>query len=294
MIDWFLETETRKNLLMYNSSMDAKVSIIVPVYNNKNYVNKCFDSLLNQTHENLEIILVDDGSNDGSEKIVDDYTKKDTRIKSIRQQNAGQSAARNAGMRLASGKFIGFIDSDDEIAPTFVEDLLNAFTEDVALTVCGMNYKRLKQKTANDVYTNPLRACKKHETKKAYILYLLATDGRMYSSVNKLYRTEIAKQCSFDESLNFAEDTKFVLDYIQKAQGLPAFVLKPLYIYNFGTDGSTIRSTAVKWKNWKTSYKNLKAWLGSNPTIREKFWLRAVYARWRISHIRSKKRAKNS
>ena len=272
--------------------MDAKVSIIVPVYNNKNYLKKCFDSLLNQTYENLEIILVDDGSSDGSGEIVDDYAKKDARIKAIRQQNAGQSAARNAGLRLASGDFVGFADSDDEIAPTFVEDLVNAFTENVALTVCGMHYKRLKQKTANDVYINPLRSCKKHETKKAYILYLLAVDGRMYSSVNKLYRAEIAKQCSFDESLNFAEDTKFVLDYMQKASGTPAFVLKPLYIYNFGTDGSTIRSTAVKWKNWKTSYKNLKTWLSPNPTARERFWLHAVYARWRISHIRSKKRAK--
>lgn len=284
--------KNRKNLLMYNSSMDKAVSIIVPVYNNKKYLNKCIGSILNQTYKNLEIILVDDGSDDGSEKIVDEYAKKDARIKVIRQQNAGQSAARNAGLRLASGEFISFVDSDDEIAPSFVEDLLSAFSDDVALTVCGMNYKRLKQKIASDVYINPLRSCKKHETKKAYILYLLAVDGRMYSSVNKLYRAAIAKQCSFDESLNFAEDTKFVLDYLKTAQGLPTFVLKPLYIYNFGTDGSTIRSTAIKWKNWKTSYKNLKNWLGPKPTAREGFWLRAIYARWRISHIRSKKRAK--
>ena len=115
----------------------------------------------------------------------------------------------------------------------------------------------------------------------------------MDSSVNKLYEAKIAKTLAFDESLNFAEDTKFVLDYLNKAPGDPNFVLKPLYIYNFGTTTSTINKTAINWQNWQTSYKNLKTWLGKKPTSSEKFWLHLVHLRWRISFIRSKRRAKS-
>jgi hypothetical protein len=114
----------------------------------------------------------------------------------------------------------------------------------------------------------------------------------MYSSVNKLYRAKIATKLRFDTKLNFAEDTKFVLDYLAKASGDPVFILSPLYVYNFGTETSTINSTAIQWKNWQTAYQNLKSWLGPNSSIREKFWLHLVHLRWRISFLRSKRRAK--
>ena len=271
----------------------TKVSIIVPIYNTAKYLPKCLTSITKPTHHNLEIILVDDGSTDESGKIADEYAKKDKRIKVIHQKNAGQSTARNTGLEKASGNYISFIDADDEIAPTFVESLLHAYTPSTSLSVCGLRYKRLKLKTTNNVYVNILRSRKSHESTKAYILYLLAIDGRMYSSVNKLYIAKIAKTIKFDKSLNFAEDTKFVLDYLKRSKGEPAFVLEPLYIYNFGTETSTIRSTATNWQNWQTSYHNLKSWLGKNPTLREKFWLHLVHLRWRISYIHSKKRAKS-
>ena len=166
------------------------------------------------------------------------------------------------------------------------------YSNNTSISVCGIHYKRVRQKTANDVYISPIRARRKHESKTAYILYLLAIDGRMYSSVNKLYRTEIAKKCHFDKTLNFAEDTKFVLDYLKKAKCEIAYILLPLYIYNSGTDSSTMRTVATNWQNWQTSYQNLKSWLGQNPTLSEKIWLHLVHLRWRISYIRSKKRAK--
>ena len=272
---------------------DTKVSLIVPIYNTAKYLSKCLDSIINQTHQNLEIILVDDGSTDHSDQIADDYAKKDSRIKVTHQKNQGQSAARNYGLKKATGDFVGFIDSDDTIKSNFIEKLLSAYSDHTSLSVCGIHYKRLKQNSANDVYTKSLRPRKKHESKKAYILYLLAVDGRMYSSVNKLYLAAAAKECHFDESLNFAEDTKFVLDYLKKQKGEIAFVLEPLYIYNFGTEGSTIKSTATNWKNWQASYKNLQTWLGNHSTFREKFWLHLVHLRWRSSFIRSKRRAKS-
>lgn len=272
--------------------MKSKISIVVPIYNTEKYLSNCIDSIINQTYQNLEIILIDDGSTDNSGKIADNYAKKDKRVKVFHQKNQGQSAARNLGIKKATGDFISFIDSDDEIMPTFIENLASPFNDDVSISVCGIKYKRLKQKTSENVYINSLRSRKKHETKKAYILYLLAIDGRMYSSVNKLYRASIAKNLKFDEALNFAEDTKFVLDYIEESKGEPAFVLKPLYVYNFGTETSTMRTVSTSWQNWQTSYKNLKKWLGPNPNAQEKFWIHLVHLRWRISYVRSAYRAK--
>lgn len=99
--------------------MNAPVSVIVPVYNVKKYLQKCLDSLLCQTLKDIEILVIDDGSWDGSEKICDEYAKRDDRIRVIHQTNQGLSAARNRGMELAKGEYILFADSDDFVHPDF-------------------------------------------------------------------------------------------------------------------------------------------------------------------------------
>ena len=276
--------------------MSALVSIIIPIYNTEKYLKKTLDCILAQTYKNLEIILIDDGSTDRSGEIIEKYAKKDKRIKTIHQRNAGQSAARNQGLRIATGDYVSFVDSDDTVTETFIEQLLSPFLNDknVALSVCGLRYNWLKTNTSKDVFINPLRSRKKHESKKAYILYLLAIDGRLYSSVNKLYKKEFLNSTTFDKKLNFAEDTKFVLDYLNNIpddSGI-SFVLKPLYHYNYGTEISTMSKTATNWHNWKISYQNLQNWLGPHPTLREKTLLHLVHLRWRISHFRAKRRIK--
>ena len=276
--------------------MNPLVSIIIPIYNTAKYLPRCLDSVLNQTYQNLEIILIDDGSTDQSSAIIDDYAQKDSRIKIFHQKNAGQSAARNTGLKKATGDFVSFIDSDDAIAKTFVEKLLQSYlnNSDISLAVCGLRYNWLKTRTSTEVFLKPLRERQNRESQKAYILYLLAIDGRLYSSVNKLYKKSYLKGIKFDESLNFAEDTKFVLEYIKKTppKSSLAFVLEALYYYNYGTETSTMQKTATIWQNWQISYQNLKNWLGPHPSLRESFWLRLVHLRWRISHYRSKRRLK--
>ena len=96
---------------------DPLISIIVPVYNVERYLVKCLDSIVNQTYQNLQIILIEDGSSDNSGKICDDYSKKDQRISVIHKRNEGLSAARNEGLDIAEGEYIGFVDSDDYIEP---------------------------------------------------------------------------------------------------------------------------------------------------------------------------------
>lgn len=103
---------------------NPRITIIVPVYNVENYLKKCVDSIINQTYRNLEIVLVDDGSPDCCPEICDNFAKKDSRIKVIHKENGGLSSARNAGLRVAAGEYILFVDSDDWIHPETCEKLL--------------------------------------------------------------------------------------------------------------------------------------------------------------------------
>lgn len=102
---------------------EAKISVIVPVYGVERYISDCIRSLCDQTWKNLEILLIDDGSKDGSGKICDEWAKKDSRIRVFHVENGGQSRARNIGMKEASGDYIGFVDGDDAAAPEMYEHL---------------------------------------------------------------------------------------------------------------------------------------------------------------------------
>ena len=93
--------------------MNELISIIIPIFNCEKYIKRCLNSLINQTYKNIEVILIDDGSTDRSSEICKDYSKRDQRIKYIRQNNQGVSAARNRGLDIAKGKYMGFCDSDD-------------------------------------------------------------------------------------------------------------------------------------------------------------------------------------
>lgn len=272
------------------------VSIIVPIYNAAKYLSACLDSIINQTYQNLEIILVDDGSTDNSYQIAKSYAKKDPRIKLVHQENAKQSAARNHGIKLATGKYVSFVDDDDEITENFIEQLLVPYqkNKDISLTVCGFSRKFLKTKQTENMFLTPASPFKKTDTKKSYVLRLLAIDGRLYSVDNKLFISKIVKKLHFNASQNFAEDTKFVLDYLKQTNYKISFILEPLYIYNFGSETSTVNKSATKWANWQKSYQDLKTWTGKNSTTKEKFWLKIILLRWRISYLRSKARAKKS
>ncbi len=120
---------------------NALVSIIVPVYNVEKYLSRCIESIISQTHKNLEIILVDDGATDGSGNICDTYKEKDFRIIVIHQKNGGVSAARNSALDIAKGEYICFVDSDDIINSKYVEGLLRAAIENnCSVAQCQFKY----------------------------------------------------------------------------------------------------------------------------------------------------------
>lgn len=130
--------------------MQPLISVIVPVYNTEKYLDKCMQSILGQTYGNLEIILIDDGSTDGSSEKCDSYAKVDSRVRVIHKKNGGQSSARNVGLDICKGKYISFVDSDDWIEPDMYSFLYKQLeTFDMRLAVCGRYdvYENSKEKT---------------------------------------------------------------------------------------------------------------------------------------------------
>jgi len=116
------------------------ISIIIPVYNTEKYLRKCLDSVCAQTLRNIEIIIVNDGSKDGSLLVIEEYLTKDQRIKLINQKNAGQASARNAGLEIAEGFYVGFVDSDDSIESNMFEELYSAaIRENADVAICNFN-----------------------------------------------------------------------------------------------------------------------------------------------------------
>lgn len=123
------------------------VSVIVPIYNISCYLKKCLDSIINQKYKNLEIVLVDDGSTDGSSKICDDYASYDERIKVIHKKNEGLVRARKTGLLASSGDIIAYVDGDDWIESDMIETLYNIMeSQDVDIVMCG------RYEDAGDIY----------------------------------------------------------------------------------------------------------------------------------------------
>ena len=169
--------------------MNDLISVIVPVYKVECYLHKCVDSIINQTYKNLEIILVDDGSPDNCPKICDDYAKRDSRIKVIHKKNGGLSSARNAGLDIASGNYIGFIDSDDYISPHMYEELYFALINTNSdISMCNFDY--IDESYNNLFFDSPIAD---EELNKKDIISKLFIDKYWYYVIacNKLYKKEL-------------------------------------------------------------------------------------------------------
>lgn len=176
---------------------NALISVCVAVYNSKDYLKKCIDSIIAQTYHNLEIILVDDGSSDGSEDICDEYAVSDSRIKVIHKPNGGLFSSRNAGIDNARGEYICFLDGDDYIDPDMYEAMLSALlNEDADMTVC--RYRQVYEDGIEDASTDKAVIFEGHELLEQY----LKEDEKILiqnSAWNKLYKKELIDTLRFPE-----------------------------------------------------------------------------------------------
>ena len=174
--------------------MNPLISVIVPIYNVEKYLARCVDSIVNQTYKNLEIILVDDGSPDRCPQMCDDYAKKDSRIKVVHKKNGGLSDARNAGMAVATGEYISFIDSDDYVSDDFFEcllDIMNKENSDIA--ECSV--VKFYEDNRFDEFSDDL-SVKTYDTQDA--MSALIAENQFHQHVwNKLYKTELVKDIPY-------------------------------------------------------------------------------------------------
>lgn len=213
------------------------ISVIVPVYNAEAYIRKCVESIIGQTYMNLEIILVDDGSPDNCGKICDEYAKQDNRIVVIHQENTGQAGARNHGIAVAKGEYIGFVDSDDWVAPEMYQVLLDSLQRNGCdIAVCGrFTVRDCAIKESASFRLDEETVMGTQEAVERFVTYN-AIDS---SSVDKLYKKEIIKDIQFPLGY-ICEDVPFVYDALAKAKKV-VHCAKPLY-YVLIRSGSTSRS----------------------------------------------------
>lgn len=210
------------------------VSVIVPVYNSEKYIKACIESILNQSYTKLEIIIINDGSNDNTDNLVRELIKKDDRILYIYQENKGVSYTRNRAIGLANGEFIVFVDSDDTIEKNYIELLINKIRNDnLDLVTCGYTdisiYGDIK---LNDFYKNNSILNKEEFINNIF----KGVGGTLWG---KIFRREIIKRnnIKMKDNIFMCEDLLFVLEYSIKSNTFGA-IEECLYNYNRKNDNS--------------------------------------------------------
>lgn len=221
------------------------LSIIVPVYNVKNTLDRCIQSLQNQTHKELEIILVDDGSTDGSGDICDAWMKVDKRITTIHQKNKGVSCARNVGLSVASGSFVFFCDPDDYLEKEFLDKMWKKMSENgVDLVACGYYVRSGSGKLLkNSGRKNIVRM--NREDFLSSILDKNYFGGYVW---NKVFSLDTIKKGGllFDENISIYEDLKFVCEYALIAKTF-LYIDDAMYVYSQTKEGAILSKNKQKY-----------------------------------------------
>lgn len=218
------------------------LSIIIPIYNASKYLRQCLDSIVAQTVDSWEAVLVDDGSSDGSPAICDEYAKKDDRFRVFHRENGGVGRARNYGLDLAKGDIISFVDADDWLDKHFYEYLLPEMTDcDLAYVSDEHHYE---DGTEVSHIAKACRAFDREEVER--ILHYLKKNDACYPffgfTWNKLFRGDIIREhhLRFVEDLSLCEDEAFTDDYCKYVERMTV-VSEPLYHYRAGLSGLTGR-----------------------------------------------------
>lgn len=211
------------------------VSIIVPIFNTEQYLPRCIDSVLSQCYSDFELILVDDGSTDASGAICDKYCEIDDRIRVFHKQNGGVSAARNLGMDNARGKWLYFVDSDDELLPNGLQSLVDCISDEVDIVMGG--YVEMNE---NGVITEATENASRLLTKLQSVVTLYVGYGSYCYLWTRLLRREVVRRFNlfFDPSIAIKEDTLFLMEYICKSNGITRQTANPVYLYRRRMDSA--------------------------------------------------------
>lgn len=224
--------------------INLKLSVIIPIYNNEEFISACVSSIINQTYKDIEIILVDDGSTDNTPKICEALAQQYSNILFIKQKNCGVSVARNAGIIKSTGDLITFVDSDDTIDSDMYEVLINALEKD-NLDIVHCSYKRIENDKVTLVGNNTGEIMIFDRVEALECLL----SGRLFngSPCNKIYTRKIIEGIAFDEKLRINEDIKFNVIAFDKAKKTGYIdVCKYNYIIRFETSATNTTISEVK------------------------------------------------
>jgi len=252
---------------------DELITVIVPVYNALPWLEHCIDSLCSQSYNNLEIILVDDGSTDGSGSICDGFSQKDSRIKVIHKQNGGVSSARNEGLSKAKGGYIGFVDADDYIEPDMYGILLELIKNNNAqIAGCNISYAKdtaYCQKEGIVMVFTPQEAINKD----------LASGGLFIC--NKLFAKNVLTGLFFDKNITIGEDMLFCFNAMLKSSKI-AYTDFKKYNYNrSNTNSATLKEFNIN----KLTYFEATAPLLTYALNTQNKHLYKLVSRARIYHV---------
>lgn len=215
--------------------MNSKVSIIVPIYNTEKFLKRCIDSIIGQTYKNIEIILIDDGSQDASMNICKEYQYKDNRIIVLSQQNSGVSAARNFGITKSTGKYISFVDSDDYLTKNCIYEMVNAIENNhCELVVCNYATKVEMKVPSGNI---------KMFTKTQGYYHLINNNEFSGYVWNKMYLKSILVENLgeiFDSQIHICEDLLMNCKYLCNCNKI-CYIDKRLYFYNINDSSVTGR-----------------------------------------------------
>ncbi len=216
------------------------ISIIVPVYNVKDYLERCLSSILNQSYKNIEIILIDDGSTDKSSDICDIFSKNDSRIRVIHTNNNGVSYARNLGIESINGKYFIFIDSDDYIKPEMIENLYNNIIKfDCDISICNV----VKVDKNGKIIELPIMDNKKRILSQKEFASLLYNNKMVHGyPINKLIKTKCTENIRFDTNIYHLEDWDY-LCRLSKNINKAIYDSSNYYYYYVDRNNSAVHST---------------------------------------------------
>lgn len=264
-----------------------KLSVIIPVYNCQEFLERCLESVTNQTYHDLEIILVDDGSTDASGEICDSYAKRDKRISVFHQMNQGVSAARNFGLSKITGEVVSFIDSDDTLdldMYEFLINILNSYNADIAH--CG--YRHIVGEETRLI----------HDTKEIFVqsseqALECLIGGKMFGGGlwNKIYRVELIQDIRFNEAIKITEDILYNFQAFSKAKIIVfADYAKYNYIARMDSSACFVTSDRKKMADWcsvnKYIYEHSNGKSYENVAINQ--YMRSLRSYYRLSNFRER------
>ena len=250
--------------------MHSKVTVIVPVYNTEKHIHKCMQSLLDQTYKSMEIILVDDGSTDRCPQICDEYAAKYQQVRAIHQKNTGVSGARNHGLEVATGTKIAFVDSDDWIQPSMIEEMVSAAEEHAAdIVICDwMIFEHGEEK--GEVQTQAINNSAPMEQIRDEFLM----DCHPNYMCNKLFNKDLFAGIRFPENMTYYEDMYIHAELFCRCK--KAFYLaKPFYCYRIHVSSAISQSYILQkygaWMAWQEHERVCKEY-GLTAPLRCSAW----------------------